>query len=976
MKSIHGFRLEREAEIPEINTTASFYRHEKTGAELLSLSNEDENKVFGITFRTPPGDSTGVAHILEHAVLCGSRKYPVKEPFVELLKGSLKTFLNAFTYPDKTCYPVASQNVQDFYNLIDVYLDAVFYPRISLPIFQQEGWHYELEGPNAPLSFKGVVFNEMKGAYSSPDNLLAERTQQSLFPSTPYGLDSGGDPAQIPSLTYEQFRRFHRKHYHPSNARIFFYGDDDPDRRLRILDEYLRDFEQAEVDSRVDLQPRFSSPRRVEHLYAAGSWGDGEESGTMKGMVTVNWLLAETADPELNLTFQVLHYALLGMPGSPLRKSLIESGLGDDLAGVGLETELRQMYFSTGLKGVPTADLDRVEPLVLETLERLCRETIHSDTIEAGINTIEFRLRENNTGAFPRGLSWMLRSLTTWLYGEDPLKLLAFEAPLTSLKSRIASTPRFFEEMIRLHFLENPHRTTVVLRPDPDLLRRMEAEEQERLAAFRRSAAPEQILEVIRATAELRRLQETPDPPEALSTIPSLRLSDLDKKNKRIPCESAEKNGLPLLLHDLFTSGIVYLDLGFNLKLLPRESVPLVPLFARALLEMGTDREDYVSLTQRISRKTGGIRPELFSSIRRREGKSATWLFLRGKAMSGQLRDLFEILGDVLSRPKLDDRERFRQMVLEEKARQEHRMVPNGHQMVNLRLRSRFNEADWASEQMNGVSYLLFLRDLARRMDTDWPGILAQLESLRQVLVRRDSMVLNVTTDQAGWSVTDPLVGEFASRLPTGSTPETVWQPDPPEGHEGMIVPSQVNYVGKGLNVYADGIPFHGSFSVVTGYLRTSWLWERVRVQGGAYGAFCMFDRHTGSLTLVSYRDPNLSKTLDSYDQAADFLKKLDLSESELTKAIIGAIGTLDAHMLPDAKGFTSLLRTLIQDDEQERQVMRDQILATRASDFRAFAEVIEGVKARGTVGIMGPQAAMAEAARSLGDSLRVWKLL
>ncbi|MBP8644608.1 MAG: insulinase family protein [Syntrophobacteraceae bacterium] len=976
MTLIHGFFLERETRIAEINSTARFYRHEKTGAELLSLSNNDENKVFGITFRTPPEDSTGVAHILEHAVLCGSRKYRVKEPFVELLKGSLKTFLNAFTYPDKTCYPVASQNVQDFYNLIDVYLDAVFYPQISPPIFQQEGWHYELENPDGLLTCKGVVFNEMKGAYSSPDNVLAEKAQQSLFPDIPYGLDSGGDPARIPSLTYERFREFHRKHYHPSNARIFFYGDDAPDRRLEIVNEYLKDFHRVEVKSEVGLQPPFSSPQRIEDIYGAGSSTEAHEPEIPKGMVTVNWLLAEVTDVELNLAFRVLHHALLGTPGSPLRKALIESGLGDDLAGVGLETELRQMYFSTGLKGVSVDRLDLVEPLVIQTLKRLCEETIHPDTIEAGINTIEFRLRENNTGSFPQGLSLMLRSLTTWLYGGDPLKLLAFEEPLSSLKNRIASTPRFFEDILHRYFLENPHRTTLVLRPDPHLHERTETQERDRLAAIQKSISIEEKEALVRASRELRRLQETPDSPEALKAIPSLRLSDLDKKNKTIPCEPAECNGLKLLLHDLFTSGIVYLDIGFNLKVLPRESIPMVPLFARALLEMGTDVEDYVALTRRIGRKTGGIAPELFSSMTRGEKTTTAWLFLRGKAMSARVQDILDIFADILLHPRLDCQERFRQMVLEEKARQEHRVVPSGHWMVNLRLRSRFNEADWASEQMNGVSYLLFLRDLARRVDQDWPGVLAQLESMRRFLIQRNAMILNLTLDQEGWSITEPLIREFAARLPADTVFKTAWGWEPSGGHEGILIPSQVNYVGKGVNIYEEGIPFHGSFSVITGYLRTSWLWERVRMQGGAYGAFCMLDRHTGGLTLVSYRDPNLLKTLECYDQTVHFLKNLDLNESELTKAVIGAIGAMDAHLLPDAKGFTSLLRTLIQESEEDRQLWRDQVLATKASDFRAFADVMDVVRTRGVVEFMGSRTAIEKAVEALDPGLHVWKLL
>jgi len=375
---------------------------------VLSLSNDDDNKVFGITFRTPPTDSTGVAHILEHSVLCGSRKYPVKEPFVELLKGSLQTFLNAFTYPDRTCYPVASQNLQDFYNLIDVYLDAVFYPLLDPFIFKQEGWHVEAETQDGPFHFKGVVYNEMKGAYSSPDNVLSEYSLQSLFPDNPYGFDSGGNPREIPNLTYEQFKAFHETYYHPSNARIYFYGDDDPEARLRILQGYLDAFEPIQVDSQVKVQPPFKEPRRMERGYMVD-----EGTPNPKAMITCNWVLGETAETQKNFSLRILEYILLGMPGSPLRKALIESGLGEDLAGEGLGTELRQIYFSTGLKGIDVINQERVEGLIWETLEKLATKGIDPKTVEAALNTIEFRLRENNTGNFPRGLVLMLRALST-----------------------------------------------------------------------------------------------------------------------------------------------------------------------------------------------------------------------------------------------------------------------------------------------------------------------------------------------------------------------------------------------------------------------------------------------------------------------------------------------------------------------------------------------------------------------------------
>ena len=972
MKTIHGFERITEKHIPELETKAELYRHVKTGAELLSLVNNDENKVFGIIFRTPPSDSTGVAHILEHSVLCGSRKYPLKEPFVELMKGSLQTFLNAFTYPDKTCYPVASQNLQDFYNLIDVYLDAVLYPRLTPFTLQQEGHHLELEELDNPLIYKGVVYNEMKGAYSSPDRVLAEHSQQSLFPDHTYGYDSGGEPKHIPSLTFEQFTSFHQQYYHPSNARIFFHGDDDPEQRLRLVNDYLKEFERQEIDSAIPVQPLFKGPKRIIRSFGAGS----DDSGELKGMLTTNWLLTETADAETNLALRILNYILLGMPASPLRKALIDSGFGEDLAGAGLEDELRQMYFSTGLRGIDIEDGDRVENLILQTLNGLAKEGIDPLTVEAALNTVEFRLRENNSRNYPQGLVLMLRALTTWLYDFDPLALLAFEAPLSKVKAQLAADSSFFEGMIERFFLNNLHRTTLILQPDPTLLEKEEAEERERLATARSAMSKEKLQAVIDQTNELKRVQQAPDPPEALAAIPILKLSDLEKRNKTIPLTSIEQRNTKVLFHDLATSSIVYLDVGFDLHAMEQHYLPFVPLFGRALLEMGTDKEDFVALTQRIGRKTGGIHPQSFTSAVGGEERGASWLFLRGKSMLSQSSDLMAILRDVLLTVELDNQERFRQMVMEAKARYEQRLVPEGHQVVNLRLRAHFNEADWVAEQMKGVSYLFFLRDLIRKVDEDWPGVLANLEHMRQTLVSRQNIIINVTCDQKDWSAFNPHLDGFLKQLPADDVQEFKWSPDKPAGFEGMIIPAQVNYVGKGANLYELGYRLHGSAHVISRYLRTAWLWERVRVQGGAYGAFCLFNHLSGTLTFVSYRDPNLIKTIETFDETVKFLRSTDITDDELTKCIIGTIGEIDRHLLPDAKGYTSMVRYLTKDTDEKRQLWRENVLNTSVTDFRDFADVLDGVKRSGLVKVVGAASALETVAAERQGWLEVFKLL
>ncbi len=956
MAVIHGFEVLEERDIKELNTLARVLRHVKTGARLLSLSNNDENKVFGITFRTPPVDSSGVAHILEHSVLCGSRKYPVKEPFVELLKGSLNTFLNAFTYPDRTSYPVASQNLQDFYNLIDVYLDAVFYPRLNPFVFQQEGWHFELNSPDKPLSIKGVVFNEMKGAYSSPENLLSEYSMQSLFPDTTYGFDSGGDPKKIPDLTFEQFKEFHRRYYHPSNAWIYFYGDDDPDRRLKFLDQVLKNFNRTNVDSRIPLQPPFDQPRRIIKPFMVD---EGENEASQKGMTTVNWLLCEGLDIKTNFSLQMLEYILLGMPGSPLRKALIDSGLGEGIAGVGLENELRQLFFSTGLKGVKIEDMEKVEPLILETLDRLGSDGIDPKTVDAALNSIEFRLRENNSGHFPRGLVLMLRALTTWLYDGDPLAILSFEKPLEEIKTTLKTNDMFFEKIINRFFLKNKHRTSLLLKPDPNMKQKEYKEEQENLQKIQANLDKREIEELVNNTKELNRIQGTADTPEALATIPLLKLSDLERKNRSIPLVIKNQLDVPVLSHDLFTNGILYLDIGFDLHPLPGDYLQYVRIFGHALTHMGTEKEDFVSLTQRISRKTGGITTQIFTSTIRNTGISAARLFMRSKAVVNNTGDLIDILHDMLLSPRLQDRDRFRQIVLEEKARLEQALIPKGHQYVNLRIRSHLSDSGWAAEQVKGISYLFFIRDLIKAVDENWDKVLEILREVHRILVNRKNIILNITTAGTDLPRVEPHIDALLGTIPETPVTKGNWSYARPTPFEGMTIPSRINFVGKGANLYNLGYGFHGSSLVITRYLRNSWLWDRVRVNGGAYGAFCLFDHLSGGLTFVSYRDPNLIKTLEIFDQSARFLHSVKLDGKELTKAIIGAIGDIDAHMLPDAKGFVSMTRYLTKNTDEARQKMREEVLETRKDDFRAFADVLDQVKEKGIAKVMGAENAI-----------------
>ena len=947
----HGFILVREEALSEVSGTVKLWRHEATGAELLSVLNSDENKCFGATLRTPPKDSTGVAHILEHSVLCGSEKYPVKEPFVELLKGSLQTFLNAFTFPDKTCYPVASANLQDFYNLVDVYLDAVFFPRIDEKCFRQEGWHIEADSADGPLRYKGVVFNEMKGVYSSPDAVLGEHSQHSLFPDMTYGLDSGGDPEVIPQLTYKAFKAFHESHYHPSNARFFFWGDDPEERRFALLDPYLSRFTARETDSAVPLQPRLDVPRQLEFPYAAGEDGD-------KGHVALNWLTCETADTGELLVLEMLEHILLGLPGSPLRKALIESGLGEDLTGGGLETDLRQTFFSVGLRSIVPGTAEDVEMLIMETLADLAENGVPSAAVEAAVNSVEFDLREDNSGRFPRGLAAMIRSLSTWLYDGDPIAPLAWEKPLAALKARLASGEKVFEDAVRRWFLDNEHRSTVILTPDANLAAEREAAEAGKLQRLYDALSDADHRELVALTETLRASQQAPDSPEALAAIPSLTLGDLPRENAPIPEAEGKAGDLAVLAHDIDTSGILYAEILFPLDAVPAELLPLVPLMGRCLTEMGTSRHDFVELGTLLASKTGGMDASPLVATLRGARTPVARLCLGGKATADKADDLFALMAEVLTDADFDNRQRFTQMVLEERARLEQSLIPAGHGTVITRLRAAYSLSGRIGEAIGGVTSLEAVRALSDRVVNDWDSVRADLEILRGLILNRQDALLNLTADAATLAAAQPFAAALGRALPTAFSVPLGLAPLETPVNEALIVPAQVNYVGKGCNIYDLGYAWHGSAHVITRHLRMGWLWDQVRVQGGAYGAFCSLDRMSGTLALVSYRDPNVEKTLAAYDGTADYLRKLDLSDRDLTLAIVGAIGDLDTYLLPDARGAASLSRHLTDDRDDLRQRMREEILGTTRRHFTEFAEVMAEAARVGTVCVLGGSAA------------------
>ncbi|SHN53893.1 insulinase family protein [Desulfovibrio litoralis] len=947
----HGFELIFERKVPEINSLARLWKHKKSGAELLSLQNSDENKVFGVTFRTPPKDSTGVPHILEHSVLCGSKKYPVKEPFVELLKGSLQTFLNAFTYPDKTCYPVASTNLADFYNLVDVYLDAVFYPRISEDIFKQEGWHLEVDEKTKDLSYKGVVYNEMKGVFSSPDSLLSRQAQQALFPDTPYGVESGGDPENIPDLTYKQFKEFHESYYHPSNARFYFWGDDNEDKRLELLDNLLKEFNIQSVDSHIPLQKHFKTPRLIESSYAV----EPDNADNNKAFVSMNWLLANTSNLELNFALRMLEHILLGLPASPLRKALLESGLGEDVIDDGLETELRQLCFSVGLKGIDPNKASEVELLIMDTLAELAEEGINTQAIEAAFNTIEFSLREKNTGRFPVGLAVMLQSLTNWLYDQDPLAPLEYEQHLNKIKQKLNSDPRYFEGLIKEYFLENNHYATVLLLPDTEYLKRVQEKEEKRLKKIAEKLKSQDLEKVAKDAEHLKILQETPDNEADLAKIPRLSVADLPLKNKEIVIQSQNDSNIELYFHPQPSSGIVYLNIAFKLNGVKAEQIPLLTILGRALTEMGTKKRSFLDFNLDIASKTGGINAgaSFFTNLNNKAQQP--YFIVSGKATLTHVKELYALIEELLTEPNFDDAELLGRMLLEEKAKEEHSLIPSGHIAVLNRVKAGLSTQGWLEDQASGLSYLFKLRQMTNNNPT---SLVNSLKELLQTILKTPGMAINITAEAEQKDKLTTITREFIANLPKTKQNLTLdnWTSEQLPTQEALLVPAQVNYVAKGFDLFKLGYKYHGSMQVILKHLRTSWLWEKVRVQGGAYGAFCTFDRANGVFAQASYRDPNVPNTINVFDASAEYLASLKLSQDDLAKSIIGAIGELDTYLLPDAKGYSSFIRTLTGDNNSLRQQMRDEILSTTSKDFNALGEIMKSVKTSHTVALGGEE--------------------
>lgn len=961
-----AYELLRVEMVDEYTLKVATYRHKKSGAEVISAQADDDNKVFGIVFRTPVSDDTGVPHILEHSVLCGSDKYTSKEPFTELLKGSLQTFLNAFTYPDRTCYPVASQNTKDFYNLINVYLDAVLNPRAKRDpeVLKQEGWHYELDKADEPLTYKGVVFNEMKGVYSSPDSILYKLAQQATFPDTTYASDSGGDPVAIPNLTFEQFTAFHDAYYHPANSRVWFYGDDDVTARLDLLDSYLRDFDAPPTPpaSEVATQPRrYTEPVRVVAPFPASDAEAAPDAASH--MVMLSWLLNEEPLSQVDeLALNILDQLLMGTRTAELYKPLMESGLGAAVIGGGLSDELKQATFSAGLKGVKKEDVSKVEPLVRASLAGVVERGFEPDAIEAAVNTLEFQLREMNTGGFPKGLAFMLSVMPRWIYrpsGENVADALRFEKPLAELKAAIARGDRVFEDLIDRLILSNSHFNSVELQPDSKLAGEVEAEEAARLAAVKESMSEAQIADVIRQTKELREAQLKEDPPEALASIPAVGLADLERDVKDIPTEiDAIAGGATMLSHALPSAGVVYTNVLFDLKNLPPSEVSLLPLFTRLMLEAGTSKLDATTLQRRIGARTGGI--SVSTSVEQPVGPGgavsdpydvAHHLVISGKATNEKLPELIELMQDVISDTKLDSQDKVLELLRETKSRMESSFISAGNRYAGSRLSSRNTLEGYINEITGGVSYYSTVKALLKDAADDWPSLLARLEKLRATVLARDGLVINLTADPASMDDSKKQLSDLAGRYPeippAGAHDKPgPWKPELGERtDEAFAITTQVNYVAAGTRLFEPGEMCPGEFAVVARALSLGYLWDNVRVAGGAYGGGCALNPSSGGFAFSSYRDPNLQATLDIYARTCDALAEADTSKEALEKAIVGTIGDMDGPLTPDQKGMRALRWYLTGTTKEMRQQYRDQVLGTSPEAFAAFAERLRKAK-------------------------------
>ena len=955
---IHGFQVDRAVYVKELDSQAYEMRHVQSGARLLYIQNEDDNKVFSISFRTTPTDSTGVPHICEHSTLCGSRKFPLKEPFVELVKGSLNTFLNAMTFPDKTMYPVASRNAIDFKNLMDVYLDAVFFPNMlkDKEVLMQEGWHYEMASADSPLTYSGVVYNEMKGVFSSPDAQLERHVMDNLFPDTTYGVESGGDPDCIPQLTQEAFAAFHAKYYHPANSYIFLYGDMDIDSTLAFInDEYLSHFHVEEIDSAIARQiPTGSVIKSYPYGIAK------EEKTAHKTLHSLTYVVDDAIDTTLGLAFKVLTYVLLQSPAAPLKKALVDAGVGKDISG-DFQDGLLQPLWSIAVNGSDPEAQEKILPIVRQVLEDMVAHGIDKTMLEGALNRVEFTLREADFAGRPKGLIYGIRCMDTWLYDKDPLEPLRYEEALKTLRAGMKNG--YYEHILQKYILDNPYFALVSLVPQPGLTEEHDKAMAEKLAAYKDTLSAADIEQIMAATQALKKRQATPDSPEALMTIPTLSRSDLEQKAESIVMHEEEAAGIHLCHVPDFTNGITYLNAYFDLHGMTAEDIPYVYLLSDLLGDLDTKEHSYMEIASLIDLHTGGVDSTVSAFSDRTDNKNYTPVFkLKTKVLSQNLDKAISLLKEISLDTVFTNTDRLIELIEETKAGWDMDAFRRGHTIVMHRVLSYVSPVE-AFCDAGELSYYEFISRIAAQIRENSASIADRLEQTMKKIFTRAAMTLEITSSENDKNDAVSLLPTWTQALPAGEKQTSLCQFALTQKNEGIMTSGKVQYVAKGGNFRDHGYSYTGSLMVLDTILQYGYLWTKIRVQGGAYGAFTRF-YDNGDMVLCSYRDPNLGQSIDAYNALADYLDAFDVSDREMTKYVIGTLSRIDIPLTPSLRGDKAMNRYFTGTTQEAAQTRRDQLLQTTAADIRALAPLIRAVMKDNNVCVMGNEAKIRQEAK------------
>ncbi len=934
-----NYELLKQEQIPDIQSEGYLLRHKKSGAKICVLSNRDENKVFFIGFRTPPKDSTGVAHIIEHTVLCGSRKFPLKDPFIELVKGSMNTFLNAMTYPDKTLYPVASCNDKDFSNLMDVYMDSVFYPNIyqNENIFRQEGWHYELENAEDDLTINGVVYNEMKGAFSSPEGILEREIFRSLYPDTSYANESGGDPECIPDLTYEDYLDFHRTYYHPSNSYIYLYGDFDIEERLNWLDrEYLSEFEQIRVDSEIGLQTPFEAPLQKQISYPVASNASLDQASYLAAA----WSVGTNLDREQYIAFDLLEYALLNTQGAPLKQALLDAGIGNDIYG-GYDSGSLQPVFTVIAKNTDADQKERFVSVIQKVLKEQVEKGLHKRTLEAALNASEFKFREADYGNIPKGLMLGIQVMDGWLYDENAPFLHLHELDVyDSLRKKLNTG--YFEDLIRTCLLDNPHCLILTAAPDPELNRKKEAALEETLSDHKNALSVQEIDELIKKTEDVHAFGLTPSTPEELATIPHLTRADMKRDADPFSNILYEEGNVPVLAHDYETNGILYIDLQFAIDHLKEEMLPTLGILRRLLGKLDTKAYTYTDLTDEIYLHTGGIRPEIsiYADVTDHDAYSARFE-LRIKVLKEKIAEAVKLVNSILCDTCFTDEKRIYELLAEGRSRLRSDLSEAGHSASVKRALSYQSPVSRYGDLTSGIAYYRFLEDLVDHFEDRKEKLLSDVKALYEDIFAADSLMVSCTCQKALHPIVLRAASEIADMLSVKGEREAA-KIVPFDGkNEGFSDASQVQYVSIAGKYDIQKTPYQPAFRICRAIMSYEYLWNQVRVQGGAYGCMAGFSK-TGDVYFTSYRDPNLKETLEVYRNVPAYLKSFTADEKEMTKYVIGTFSDLDTPLSPADKGRRSLGAYLTGLTYEDVQNERNAILNADIADIRNLADLIE----------------------------------